>query len=119
MAEFLGELEVKPDCILSSPLPRARQTAEIAAEGLDRELIIEPALSPGCSLLKLRTALKNHPGKECMVVGHEPDFSEMLRELTGANLKITKGGCACVELGTEKEGILLWLVPAKLAKVCC
>jgi len=52
-----------------------------------------------------------------MVVGHEPDFSEMLRELTGANLKLPKGGCACVQMETEKEGILLWLIPAKLAKL--
>ena len=47
IAKFLRDLKVEPAIVLSSPLPRAKQTAEYAAEALSVKLQEEPALAPG------------------------------------------------------------------------
>ena len=47
IAKFLRDLKVEPALVLSSPLPRARQTAEYAADALGVELQEEPALATG------------------------------------------------------------------------
>jgi phosphohistidine phosphatase SixA len=52
-----------------------------------------------------------------MLVGHEPDFSNVISGLTGARLKLAKAGVALIDLGPEsKEGRLLWLFPPKFAR---
>jgi len=52
-----------------------------------------------------------------MLVGHEPDFTQVISELTGASLKLSKGGVALVDLDPEsEEGKLLWLFPPKFAR---
>ena len=51
-----------------------------------------------------------------MIVGHEPDFSEVISELTGASLKLSKAGVGLVELNRSwRDGRLLWLFPPKIA----
>ena len=53
-----------------------------------------------------------------MIVGHEPSFSELISALTGASLKMSKGGVALVDLDEERmKGRLLWLFPPKITKV--
>ena len=47
VAKALGKYKMAPDVILSSPLPRASQTAEIAADALGLDVSEEPALAPG------------------------------------------------------------------------
>ena len=47
VAKFLAVLMIEPEVILSSPLPRAFQTAEIVAEELDLDVTQEPAIAPG------------------------------------------------------------------------
>jgi len=52
-----------------------------------------------------------------MVVGHEPDFTKTISTLTGARLKLSKGGLALVDVDlTTMRGRLLWLFPPKIAK---
>ena len=50
-----------------------------------------------------------------MLVGHEPDFSEVIASLTGGNVKMAKAGVALIDYA-EKKGKLLWLVPPKLVR---
>jgi phosphohistidine phosphatase SixA len=51
-----------------------------------------------------------------MIVGHEPDFTETISELTGASLKLAKAGIALVDLNRSwRHGRLLWLIPPKIA----
>ena len=53
-----------------------------------------------------------------MIVGHEPDFSGAIAAVTGASVKLSKGGVALVDLEPRSvDGRLLWLFPPKLAKV--
>jgi len=117
VAKFLNRLKVKPDLIVTSPLPRALQTAEVAAEQLKTKLRQDEALEPGFGVSELRTVLKRHRSKVLMLVGHEPDFSSVISALTGASLKLSKAGVALIDIDLETEkGRLLWLFPPKFAR---
>jgi phosphohistidine phosphatase len=117
VAKFLNRLKVKPDLIVTSPLPRALQTAEVAAEQLKTKLRQDEALEPGFGISELRTVLKRHRSQVLMLVGHEPDFSNVISALTGASLKLSKAGVALVNIDPEAEkGRLLWLFPPKFAR---
>jgi phosphohistidine phosphatase len=117
VAKFLNGLKVKPDVIVSSPLPRALQTAEVAAEQLKTKLRQDEALEPGFGISELSTVLKRHRSKILMLVGHEPDFSSVISALTGGFIKMSKAGVALVDIDPETEkGRLLWLFPPKFAR---
>ena len=117
VAKFLARLKVRPDLIVTSPLPRASQTAEIAADYLKAKLRKDELLAPGFGVSELRTVLKRHDAKAPMLVGHEPDFTTVISALTGASLKLSKGGVALLDADPEsEEGRLLWLFPPKIAR---
>src|SRR4029078_4063409 len=117
VAKFLNRLNVRPGLIVTSPLPRALQTAEIAAEQLKTKVRQDEALEPGCGVRQVRTVLKRHHSKVLMLVGHEPDFSSVISALSGASLKLSKAGVALVDLDPETEkGRLLWLFPPKVSR---
>jgi phosphohistidine phosphatase len=117
VARFLNRLKVKLDLVVTSPLPRALQTAEIVAEQLKTKLRQDEALEPGFGISELSTVLKRHRAKALMLVGHEPDFSSVISALTGGFLKLSKAGVALVDIDPETEkGRLLWLFPPKFAR---
>jgi phosphohistidine phosphatase len=117
VAKFLNRLKVKPDLIVTSPLPRALQTAEAAAEQLKTKLRQDEALEPGFGIGELSAVLKRHRSKVLMLVGHEPDFSSVISALTGGFVKMSKAGVAMVDIDPETEkGRLLWLFPPKFAR---
>jgi phosphohistidine phosphatase len=117
IAAFLERLELSFDHIISSPLPRATQTAEAVAKRFELELKQDELLEPGFGTSELKRLIKKYPGEEIMVVGHEPDFTETISALTGASLKLSKAGLALVDLDAEEtHGRLLWLIPPKIAK---
>jgi phosphohistidine phosphatase len=117
MAKFLNRLKVKPNLIVTSPLPRASQTAEIAAQQLKAKLRQDEALEPGFGISELRTLLQRHGSKVLMLVGHEPDFTSVISALTGASLKLSKAGVALIDFDPETEkGRLLWLFPPKFSR---
>jgi phosphohistidine phosphatase len=114
---FLKRVKVQPDVMVSSPLPRAAQTAEIAAEHLKMEYVEDKLLKPGFRQSDLERVLKKYPAESLMVVGHEPDFTETISALTGGSLKLSKAGVALVDLDRSwKQGRLLWLLPPKVMK---
>ncbi len=118
VAEFLADHEIAPSVILSSPLPRAYETAEIAADELDMQVAEEKSLAPGFDPDKLAALLRQYAGQDIMLVGHEPGFSEGIAALTGANVKLSKAGLARVDLDdpTQLRGQLVWLLSPKLMK---
>lgn len=119
-AKTINNLDLKLDLILSSPLVRARQTAEIVAEKLEPgvDLVVDERLSPGFDSDHLAEILASHPDSNAvMLVGHEPDFSSMISYLVGGGeLVCKKGGLARVDLLEENSmrGELVWLIPPKL-----
>jgi phosphohistidine phosphatase len=117
VAKFLDRLKVRPDLIITSPLPRAAETAEIAANYLNAKVRKDESLAPGFGRSKLRIVVKRHRANILMLVGHEPDFTNVISGLTGASLKLSKAGVALVDVDPESEkGKLLWLLPSKIAK---
>jgi phosphohistidine phosphatase len=119
-AEFMARLGVAPDLILTSPLVRARQTAEIVAArlGLTDRLRQEKRLGLDFDTERLAAILASLEGdhREIMLVGHEPSFSEVVGEITGGSLVVCKkGGLARVDLaaGQKPLGQLVWLLPPK------
>src|SRR5436853_7724843 len=98
VAKFLDRLKVRPNLIVTSPLPRASQTAEIAADYLKAKLRKDEALAPGFGMSELRTVLKRHRAKSLMLVGHEPDFTNVISKLTGASLNLSKDVVALLDV---------------------
>jgi phosphohistidine phosphatase len=125
-AEALRRIGLKPDVILTSPLVRARQTAEIVAHALhlERRLTVTDHLRPGCTIERLRELLDEHgPPPAVMLVGHEPDFSRLVGALIGpgAKIELKKAGLAVVQLdGSVRPGAatLLRLLPPKVLRLC-
>jgi len=122
-ARGLVRIAPRPAAILSSPLPRAFRTAEIAAAAWGR-LVPEktPALVGG-SLADLAAALAPHgPEATLALVGHEPHLSGLLAELVGARsgekLPFRKGGAALVAVAASlaEGGTLVWFLTPKLLR---
>jgi len=113
VAAALKRLKVDPDLILSSPLPRALRTAEIAGKALGVPVEQRAELKPGFDRRKCDALLATSPGGDIMIVGHEPDFSRLILSLTGGNVKLPKGATAAIELDEDLPARLLWLFPAK------
>jgi phosphohistidine phosphatase len=118
VAKFLANLNVAPQTILTSPLPRALQTAQIAHKQIGGELIEEAALSPGATPRKVRALLKERAADAIMLVGHEPDFSGLIHDFTGGHAKMPKAGLARIDLHESEiergKGTLIWLLPPKI-----
>jgi phosphohistidine phosphatase len=114
VAAGLKHLKVEPVAVLSSPLPRALQTAEIAAKALGVPVSQLSELSPGFDRRKLTPLIESRTG-DVMLVGHEPDFSRLVRSLTGGRVKLSRGAIACIDVGDDLTGSrLLWLLPPKV-----
>jgi len=118
IAATFSQLNLGLDAIISSPLARARQTAEIVAQKLDLKLIEDTRLAPGFNDEQLCAILLDHPSVETvMLVGHEPDFSETINALIGGGrIVCRKGGLALVDLANvqSRKGELVWLIPPKV-----
>ena len=121
VAKAMRRMELSFDVIWSSPLVRARQTAEIVAKELKatKQLKLVDELSPGGDAVKLIKKLRAlKPAREnILLVGHEPDLSKLLSLLvtgkTGADFALKKAGLAKLELENLRAGrcaTLAWLL---------
>jgi phosphohistidine phosphatase len=119
VAKALKAHGVKLDKLLSSPLLRAKQTAEGVAAGWgDGAPAVEECehLAPGNKKKKLIRDLLAAGGDAVAVVGHNPDLMELIGWLIGekgAGVALEKAGVACIEFEGSpcKEcGVLAWLV---------
>ncbi len=100
---------------LSSPLPRAHRTAEIAAEALGLAAETHMGLQPGFGREECDTIVAEHAGSDVMLVGHEPDLGEVIRGLTGGRVKMSKAAVAAIEIDDELAASrLLWFFTAKM-----
>jgi phosphohistidine phosphatase len=122
VGKAFAKLNIKPAHVLSSPLARARQTAEIAAEALKFSGEVESLdeLANDVSTASLLKALKSYADDgEILLVGHMPSLSEHLTAIIGAKnaqgLPFGKAGVACIELERLRAGTgqLRWLMRQK------
>ncbi|HWA53717.1 MAG TPA: phosphoglycerate mutase family protein [Solirubrobacterales bacterium] len=99
--EAVHALGAKVDACLTSPKVRAADTAALACEALGLEPETAEDLREGAF-----DALALAAGRgDVMLVGHEPDFSGEVARLTGANVKLRKGGLAIVD-GSTLQALL-------------
>ena len=116
-AKVMKGLGIAPRQIFSSPRLRARQTAEIVAEALDLPVTISEAVNFGFDLADLRRLTKlSSANDELMFVGHNPDMSLLVSEITGVDASMKKGGLARIDVVGRRvdEGELVWLIAPKV-----
>jgi phosphohistidine phosphatase len=119
-AKALRAMDLALDLIVTSPLARARRTAELVADelGLRGRLVEDERLAHGFDARRLEQVLAAHgPAESVMVVGHEPDFSAAVAELIGGgDIVLKKGGLARVDVTVPVAGggELVWLLTPPL-----
>jgi phosphohistidine phosphatase len=121
LGRFLAKLGVEIEGVFTSPLPRARGTAELVAEGLGFEGKVEEIAALGAQ----RTAgevfewLKRLEVERLAIVGHEPWCSDLVRLLAdapGMRFRMRKPGIACFS-GTAATGYELeWVLRPRLVR---
>jgi phosphohistidine phosphatase len=123
----VADAGIKTDLIISSPLKRAQQTAEIARSCLKcrEDVLFTRALAPGASQEGVWEEIKVHRDQNAlMLVGHNPLFSYLGGYLMGAhNLQVDfkKGAVMCLDfesVGSKPRGTLRWYLTARLAGSC-
>jgi phosphohistidine phosphatase len=98
LGERLRAEDAHPETILTSPLLRARETGNELARALDAETEPDERLAPGASLEDVRAAVAGR-GDEVIVVGHQPDCSQIAAALTGGpEPSFPPAGLAILEL---------------------
>jgi phosphohistidine phosphatase len=116
----LTRLGASFEAVLFSPKVRARRTAELAAGAWgkrQRELLrAHPPLAGGFDAGEARDALSEVDGDgRLLLVGHEPDLSRVIGELTGGLVDLKKGGLALVRLEGVGGELAVLLRPRELA----
>jgi phosphohistidine phosphatase len=122
-AKTLKRANLLPEIVLTSPLLRARQTAEefCVAAGIPGAVIqswLACGMNPEEALGELSTF---HDFKRVAIVGHEPDLSGLIEWILGAaggGVEVKKGAIACLRIAPpSRHGLLVYLCPPKLAGV--
>jgi phosphohistidine phosphatase len=128
-AAALCALNYVPELIMSSPLLRARQTAEILLEafgkGIDLKITLDLAPSGTRRKLYREIALYEQKLKSLMLVGHQPSLGEIAAEIAFGSpkypLELKKGGACAIELESMREiprgSMISLLTPSILHKI--
>ncbi|CAB4938491.1 unannotated protein [freshwater metagenome] len=114
----LYRLGVTPQGIYTSPKVRAHDTAAAAAVALGLAPVVHAPLASGFGAddaLALVAAADDEG--DVLIVGHEPDFSQIVHDLTGARIDMKKGGVACVRLDGSRGELIILLRPRELRAI--
>ena len=122
LGRFLAAAGFAPDTILTSPMLRALETAQLVAAALGLPVRVDDALAGPLEIENLEAILSNAGDPRCpLLVGHDPDFSELAAALTGMpELPVRKGALGRVDLLRPIEagtGLLRWLLPPDLLSI--
>jgi phosphohistidine phosphatase len=120
----LRRLDVTIDEIFTSPLVRARQTAELLARGIEGKPPVKvlDALAPGHTAASVMTHLaKAAKRRRIALVGHEPELGELAAHLIGAGraLPFKKGGICRIDVGSlssKRAASLVWFIPPNVVR---
>jgi phosphohistidine phosphatase len=114
----LAALGVEPAVILTSPRVRARDTAKLAAEALEGDVVEHDALSERFDAGEALELISGFDGDaDLVLVGHEPDFSQVVLDLTGGRVDLKKGGVACIRLELVRGELVVLLRPRELKAI--
>ena len=116
LARHLVAIGFETDALISSPKLRARETAEIVADALDLTVRLDERLATGFDLEIVEAILRDAGGPQRPVlVGHDPDFSDLAADLSGTPaVALKKGALARIDVDeglAPGAGRLRWLLP--------
>jgi phosphohistidine phosphatase len=111
----LAAMEIVFQAVYTSPKVRARDTARLACEALGAEAMEHAPLREGFSADDALELL--HADERILVVGHEPDFSQVVHDLTGARIDMKKGGVAGVRMDGTRGELIVLLRPRELDRI--
>jgi len=117
----LAALELTFQLVASSARVRSLDTARLACEALggDEPVVHEP-LSGGFDLDDaLELAHAGGDDKRLLLVGHNPDFEQVVHDLTGARVDLKKGGIAGVRLDGRRGTLIALLRPREIDRIGC
>jgi phosphohistidine phosphatase len=127
----IRSLDIQLDTLITSPLARARETADFIRKAVHPATYVSSKLlAPGCDLESLSKLVLEYPkAQELMIVGHEPDQSELIAELIGGvgqhvGIQMKKAACCCIKLASSRgspvgpqlagKGQLIWHLPPQV-----
>ena len=120
VARFCEAHQISPEVVLSSPVRRAHETAQIVCAHLRRELKICRWLACGMTPVAALEGLQEYAMLEsAMIVGHEPDFSQLVAHLIGTpdgeHIRVRKASLTSLELPVlaASGGLLQFSVPCR------
>jgi phosphohistidine phosphatase len=121
LGQFLSGIKFTGTPFITSPKVRAAQTAEGVADRLDAKVVVDDRLGESLTLETLEAILADAGDPERPVlVGHDPDFSELVAVLCGAaGVTMRKGALARIEIERPwraGSGTLRWLLPPDVLK---
>jgi phosphohistidine phosphatase len=114
----LAALEVEVHLCFTSPKVRARETAELACAELGVEPVVHEPLAGGFEgeeALELLAAAEGD--QRVLIVGHEPDFSQVVYDLSGARIDLKKGGVAGLRMDGSRAELIVLLRPRELDRI--
>ncbi len=118
LGRFMAERSFRPDVVISSTKRRALETAELFAAPLGASVSTDPRLGGPLDLDTLASVIEAPAGQRIVVVGHDPDFSELAATISGASyLPLKKAALARLDVSLPLQhggGILRWLITPDL-----
>lgn len=123
VGRYLAQIHADPGYLLASSATRTRETGEHLVLGLGTQLAIDTT----DALYDARpedvmNVIRDLPAgeKNALLIGHQPAWSEVVRRLTGASVKMRTGAIACIQMEVRswgqvrpRRGILTWFLPPK------
>ncbi len=120
LGAFLAEYGIRPDVIVTSPKARAVETAKIIADALAMRVLVDERLASGFGTAELLELLAAHGDpRRPLLVGHDPDFSDLASTLCGGDVDLKKGALARIDFDgppVAGSGRLRWLIPPDLLR---
>jgi phosphohistidine phosphatase len=125
IARGLRALDLKLDRIVTSPLIRARATAEIVARelGMQTRLEVANALQTGSSAPSISRWLRDRPEERLMIVGHNPTLSDLVSLLVIGSehpllCDLKKGAIAALTRASSAAELykIAWIAPPRILR---
>jgi phosphohistidine phosphatase len=114
----LAALGLSFQLVVTSPRVRALDTARLACEAVGCEPIADDRLGSGFDVdAALELAAAAGEAKRVLFVGHNPDFVEIVGDLTGATIDLKKGGIAAVRRHGRRGELIVLLRPRELDRI--
>jgi phosphohistidine phosphatase len=118
LGAFLADRAFAPDAIVTSPKLRAKQTAQIVADALGIGVSVDDRLGGPLDIEQLNSLVEGVGGTSVVLVGHDPDFSDIAAALSGTEyLPLKKGALVRIDVSLPIQpstGVLRWLLPPEL-----